>query len=142
MVSHQGLALLAAHKAPITFYVLRCLGRVNGTAPPLRTEWMSTMLATWLSFEGMLRPGQVERLIISDFCFPEDVELSEGVGLVITIRQAKIRRVWANQFTIVQNRTLVGWLKWWCSSGPALIFFNSAVANGEFYSRMCWRACS
>ena len=38
----------------------------------------------------MLRPGEVDRLRVRDFCFPEDVELAEGVGLVIEIHhQAK-----------------------------------------------------
>ena len=115
-------------RVPITFYVLRCflvacLGRVNRTSSPLRVEWMSTLLAAWLAFEGMLRPGEVERLIIKDFCFPEDVELSEGIGLVLNIRQAKTRRVWASQFVIIRSQVLVSWLKWWCEGQRPNSFF-------------------
>ena len=105
-------------RVPMTYYVLRCfliacLGRVRATRAPLRVEWMSVMLAAWLAFDGMLRPGEIERLIVKDFCFPEDVELSEGIGLILNIRHAKTRRVWANQFVIIRNQTLIRWLKWW-----------------------------
>ena len=71
------------------------------------------MVASWLAFIGMLRPGEVDQLRVGDFCFPEMPELAEGVGLVISIRQAKTRRVWAKQFVIVDSRELVEWCRWW-----------------------------
>ena len=52
---------------------------------------MSTTLVAWLAFEGMLMPGEIERLVINGFCFPEDAELSEAVGRVLNIRQAQTR---------------------------------------------------
>ena len=106
-------------RVPMTYYVLRCvlvtcLGRVCAVHGPSRLEWMSVMLALWVAFEGMLRPGEVDRLVCGDLCFPEHAELSEGVGLVINIRQAKTRRVWANQFVIIRCPRLIAWLQWWC----------------------------
>ena len=78
-----------------------------------KAEWFSTMLGVWLAFVGMLRPGEVDNLKLSDFCFPEAAELSENVGLVVNIRQAKTRRVWANQFILIHDTALVSWLRWW-----------------------------
>ena len=37
---------------------------------------------------------------LRDFSFPEAAELAEGVGLVVSVRQAKTKRVSANQFVI------------------------------------------
>ncbi|CAE7876069.1 ANK2, partial [Symbiodinium necroappetens] len=38
----------------------------------LRAEWWSVMIGSWLAFEGLLRPGEVDELKISDLCFPEE----------------------------------------------------------------------
>ena len=104
-------------RVPITYYVLRCLlvvclGRVSRTTGALCQEWCATFLGLWLAFDGMLRPGEVEGLRVKDFVFPEAAELVEGVGLVISIHQAKTRRVWANQFVIIRSRSLILWLRW------------------------------
>ena len=45
------------------------------------------MLATWLSFEASLRPGETEALTVGDLCFLENSELAEGVSLVVGIKR-------------------------------------------------------
>ena len=118
-------------RVPITYYVLRCvlvtclsIAASSAIGPP-RIQWLSVMLSTWLAFAGMLRPGEVDRLRIRDFCFPEDAELAEGVGLVIKIHQAKTRRVWASQFVIIRDDRLIHWLKWWCDGlHPKTLFLR------------------
>ncbi|CAE7853527.1 unnamed protein product, partial [Symbiodinium sp. KB8] len=105
-------------RIPMTWYVLQCLlvvclARGNAQRGQVREEWWGAMVAFWLAFIGMLRPGEVDQLRVGDFCFPEMPELAEGVGLVISIRQAKTRRVWAKQFVIVDSRELVEWCRWW-----------------------------
>ncbi|CAE7566198.1 unnamed protein product, partial [Symbiodinium microadriaticum] len=105
-------------RIPMTWYVLQCLlvvclARGNAQRGQVREEWWGAMVAFWLTFIGMLRPGEVDQLRVGDFCFPEMPELAEGVGLVISIRQAKTRRVWAKQFVIVDSRELVEWCRWW-----------------------------
>ena len=61
----------------------------------------------------MMRPGEIDALQVKDLHFPEAPELAEGVGLVISIKQAKTRRVWAQQFVIVEDESLIRWLQWW-----------------------------
>ena len=105
-------------RIPMTWYVLQCLlvvclARGNAQRGQVREEWWGAMVAFWLAFIGMLRPGEVDQLRVGDFCFPEMPELAEGVGLVISIRQTKTRRVWATQFVIVDSRELVEWCRWW-----------------------------
>ena len=65
-----------------------------------------------------MRPGEVEALCVRDLCFPEAPELSEGVGLVVSIKQAKTRRVWAHQFVIIYDLDLVALLRWWTADLP------------------------
>jgi len=62
-------------RVPITYYVLRCVVvtclSIAASSPACtRLQWFSVMLSTWLAFAGMLRPGEVDRLRIRDFCFP------------------------------------------------------------------------
>ncbi|CAE7734383.1 unnamed protein product [Symbiodinium sp. CCMP2592] len=73
----------------------------------------------------MLRPGEIDQLRVGDFCFPEAPELAEGVGLVVSIRQAKTRRVWAKQFVIIDSKELVAWCRWWTEGkGPKQRFLS------------------
>ncbi|CAE7443412.1 unnamed protein product [Symbiodinium sp. CCMP2592] len=117
-------------RVPMTHYVMQCvlvvcLAFANQSSGSAKAEWFSTMLGIWLAFAGMLRPGEVDNLKFSDFCFPEVAELCENVGLVVNIRQAKTRRVWANQFILIHDRALVSWLRWWAQDQkPSLRFLQ------------------
>ncbi|CAE7035325.1 unnamed protein product [Symbiodinium sp. CCMP2592] len=84
----------------------------------LRAEWWSVMIGCWLAFEGLLRPGEVDELKISDLCFPEADELGQGISLVVGIRSPKTKRVWARQFALVQEQSLIMWLRWWVTDRP------------------------
>ena len=110
-------------RIPMSHFVLECLlvtclGRGNSCSGAARFEWWSVMLAIWLSFEALLRPGETEALMIGDLCFPENSELAEGVSLVVGIKRPKTRRVWVQQFALVQSASLVAWLRWWVVGAP------------------------
>ena len=49
---------------------------------------------------------------VKDFCFLEAAELAESVGLVVSVRQAKTKRAWANQLVIIRSHSLICWLRW------------------------------
>ena len=105
-------------RVPITHYVLQCLlvallARGTRLWGRERQEVWAAMLGCWLAFAGLMRPGEVENLCVGDLVFPEAPELAEGVGLLVSIRQAKTRRVWAHQFVIVDSAELTSWLQWW-----------------------------
>ena len=110
-------------RIPITHYVLQCLlvtllARGFAEQGVRRVELWSTMLGCWLAFAGLLRPGEVENLCTRDLCFPEAPEMAEGIGLLVSIRQAKTRRVWAHQFVIIDSPEVVHWMRWWTADTP------------------------
>ena len=110
-------------RVPIAYHVLSavlllCLARGFSYHGRLRAEWWSVMIGSWLAFEGLLRPGEVDELKISDLCFPEADELGQGISLVIGIRSPKTKRVWARQFALIQGRPLICWLRWWVADRP------------------------
>ena len=105
-------------RIPITHYILQCLlvvmlARGFAHRGLRRLEWWSSMLGCWLAFTGLMRPGEVDGLQVRDLCFPEAPEMAEGIGLLVSIRQAKTRRVWAHQFVIIETPQVVEWLRWW-----------------------------
>ena len=110
-------------RTPMTLFVLECvllalLGRGNSLKGKDRLEWWSAMLATWISFEGLLRPGEADFLVAGDLLFPEDTEMAQGVSLIVGIRRAKTRRTWALQHALINNAQLVRWLRWWAADFP------------------------
>ena len=110
-------------RVPIAYHVLSavlllCLARGFSYHGRLRAEWWSVMIGCWLAFEGLLRPGEVDELKISDLCFPEAGELGQGISLVIGIRSPNTKRVWARQFALVQEPSLISWLRWWVADRP------------------------
>ena len=117
-------------RIPMTWYVLQCLlivclAKGSALRGHAREEWWGSLVAFWLAFIGMLRPGEIDQLRVGDFCFPEAPELAEGVGLVVSIRQAKTRRVWAKQFVIIDSKELVAWCRWWTAGkGPKQRFLS------------------
>ena len=78
----------------------------------LREIMWAAMLSVWLSFEGLLRPGETEQLLVRDLCFP-DQHGGGSEGLVVTIRKPKTRRLWHTQFVLIRDRALISWLRWW-----------------------------
>ena len=75
-----------------------------------REHYWASMLATWLSFEGLLRPGETSVLRVSDLCFPDGVAGEDSQqGLVITIKKPKTRRLWQTQFVLVKCPELIAW---------------------------------
>ena len=86
----------------------------------VREGYWGAMLATWLAFEALLRPGETEALRVEDLCFPSAMpgEDSEE-ALVITIRKPKTRRLWQTQFALVRCPELVKWLRWWVEEAPS-----------------------
>ena len=105
-------------RIPMTKYVMQCLlvvclARGHALAGKAKEEWWGAMLGFWLAFVGMMRPGEVDALRVRDLCFPEAPELAEGIGLVVSIKQAKTRRVWAKQFVVIDVPELVHWCTWW-----------------------------
>ena len=110
-------------RVPITHYVLQCLlvtllARGAGLEGRERQEVWASMLGCWLAFAGLMRPGEVEVLTVGDLVFPEAPEMAEGVGLLVSIKQAKTRRVWAHQFVIIESREVTAWLQWWTAHKP------------------------
>ena len=73
----------------------------------LREIMWAAMLSVWLSFEGLLRPGETEQLLVRDLCFP-DQHGGGSEGLVVTIR-----KLWHTQFVLIRDRALISWLRWW-----------------------------
>lgn len=84
-----------------------------------REGYWAAMLATWISFEGLLRPGETSVLRVSDLCFPDGVAgVDSQEGLVVTIRKPKTRRLWQTQFVLIKCPELIAWLLWWCEGVP------------------------
>ena len=76
-------------------------------------QW-AAMMAAWLSFEALLRPGETEALRVSDLVFPDGIPGEDSQeGLVVTIRKPKTRRLWQMQFVLVNDVALILWLRWW-----------------------------
>ena len=106
-------------RVPISRYALEgllltCLLKGKQSFGWLRRTWWATMLSSWLSFYGMLRPGEALRLQVRDLVFPDCIALGEpGLGLVVLIRSPKTRRIWASQSVLVKEAGLVRWLRWW-----------------------------
>ena len=91
---------------------LREVGRV-------RERFLAAMLASWICFEALLRPGEADNLLVGDVCLPDPgLPSDEAVGLVLSIRTPKTRRVWRNQCVIVKNPALILWLVWWMEGKP------------------------
>ncbi|CAE7196758.1 unnamed protein product [Symbiodinium sp. CCMP2592] len=85
-----------------------------------REQWWSAFIGTWLSFEGLLRPGEMDKLFVGDITFPEgDWPASEQVGMVLCLRTPKTKRVWRTQFVLLKDEQLIAWMRWWCSGRPA-----------------------
>ena len=93
-------------RIPMAHHVLRALlltalARGFSFRGALRAEFWSLFVGSWLAFSALLRPGEVDSLMVGDLCFPEGAELGEGVSLVVGIRSPKTRRVWKRQFALV-----------------------------------------
>ena len=64
---------------------------------------------------------------VKDFCFLEEAaELAEGVGLVVSVRQAKTKRAWANQLVHDYTQPLLRW------------FLEGRVSQDLFLGRRRW----
>ena len=105
-------------RTPISWFVLQCflvtcLARGNAAHHRARLEWWNTMLASWVCFEALLRPGEADQLVVGDLFFPEASEVAAGVALVICIRKPKTRHTWIKQFAMITNAALISWLEWW-----------------------------
>ena len=82
-------------------------------------RFLAAMLASWICFEALLRPGEADNLLVGDVCLPDPgLPSDEAVGLVLSIRTPKTRRVWRNQCVIVKNPALILWLVWWMEGKP------------------------
>ena len=72
------------------------------------------MLACWLCFEGLLRPGELCQLRVADIDLPMGGwEATENVGMILTIRKPKTRRIYHTQFVLIKNVSLIRWMSWW-----------------------------
>ena len=112
-------------KAILKALLVTLLASGNSLSGRGREHYWASMLATWLSFEGLLRPGETSVLRVSDLCFPDGVAGEDSQqGLVITIKKPKTRRLWQTQFVLVKCPELIAWLRWWCAgcSRDRLVF--------------------
>ena len=106
-------------RVPVTYAVLTALlvvlmSRSAREQARGREQWLCSMLASWLSFEALLRPGEAHNLHVEDILLPDSGVTSQGdEGLVITIRRPKTRRVWRAQFVLVKDEALIRWMRWW-----------------------------
>lgn len=106
-------------KAILKALLVVLLATGNSLCGRAREGYWAAMLATWLSFEGLLRPGETSELRISDLCFPDGVSGEDSQeGLVVTIRKPKTRRLWQTQFVLIKCPELIAWLIWWCAGAP------------------------
>ena len=84
-----------------------------------RELWMAAMLASWLPFEALLRPGEAHNLLVQDVLLPDAHLLSgDDEGLVLSLKSPKTRRVWRAQFVLVRNPALISWMRWWLEGKP------------------------
>ena len=74
----------------------------------LRRRRWSMSLASWLSFEGLLRPGKALNLQCRDIVFPSAELIGPDPNLVIVTRNPKTRRVWKTQFVARMLLSSVG----------------------------------
>ena len=84
--------------------LITSLARGNAESGRTREIWWSSMLACWLCFEGLLRPGELRQLRVAD------VDLPMGgweAGMILTIRKPKTRRICRT------NVSLMRWMSWW-----------------------------
>ncbi|CAE7246419.1 unnamed protein product [Symbiodinium sp. CCMP2592] len=108
-------------RIPMSRSVLRALlitllATGNSTEGFARECYWGAMLASWLSFEALLRPGETAALRILDLTFPDGcAEELEAGGLVITIRKPDS----------ATDLSLIRWLRWW-TAGPDGILFRVA----------------
>ncbi|CAE6958585.1 unnamed protein product, partial [Symbiodinium sp. CCMP2592] len=100
-------------------FLVVSLARGNAEVGRARERWWSAMLAAWLSFEGLLRPGELCQLRAGDIDLPLDSLTAADEGLILTIRQPKTRRVYHTQFVLVKEPRLVKWMVWWLDAVPS-----------------------
>ena len=111
-------------RVPISKYVLECLlvtlmARALGELGRDRERYLAAMLCSWVCFEALLRPGEAANLLVGDVCLPDPgLPSDEAVGLVLSLRSPKTRRVWRNQCVIVKSPALLRWLAWWVEGKP------------------------
>ncbi|CAE7489091.1 unnamed protein product [Symbiodinium natans] len=97
--------------------LLTCLSEGQKVTGWARRIWWATMLASWLAFWGLMRPGEVVNLRKKDLAFPEAVAMGEAaLGLVILIRKPKTRRTYRTQMVLVKEVAVVLWLSWWTAA--------------------------
>ena len=106
-------------RVPVTYTVLTALlvvlmSRSVRESGRGREQWLCSMLASWLCFEALLRPGEAHELRVEDILLPDvSVGLQGDEGMVISIRRPKTRRVWRSQFVLVKDEMLIRWTAWW-----------------------------
>ena len=94
--------------------LITSLARGNAESGRTREIWWSSMLACWLCFEGLLRPGELCQLRVADIDLPMDGwEATENVGMILTVRKPKTRRIYHTQFVLTKNVSLIRWMSWW-----------------------------
>ena len=105
----------------------RALGLRCGSESERELWWtFATMLA--VGFFGLLRPGELFRVVVADIGLPNSLSLA-GDFAVIRISQAKnARQMGRQQFATIRNWDTINWLSWivnclrnpkqklWCSS--------------------------
>ena len=97
--------------------LLTCLSEGQKVTGWARRIWWATMLASWLAFWGLMRPGEVVNLRKKDLAFPEAVAMGEAaLGLVILVRKPKTRRTYRTQMVLVKEVAVVLWLSWWTAA--------------------------
>ena len=94
--------------------LITSLARGNSESGRAREIWWSSMLACWICFEGLLRPGELCQLRVGDIDMPlGNWEDTENVGMILTIRKPKTRRIYRTQFVLIKNVSLIRWMSWW-----------------------------
>ena len=77
------------------------------------------MVGSFLSFEALLRPGELA-LRKEDVTLPAGESLeSDSPGMVIVIRHPKTRRIYKTQFILVKKPSIISWMRWWIAGHSA-----------------------
>ena len=80
----------------------------------LRAQIWGCVLALWLGFACLLRPGEILQLRVRDVSFSTASSSTLfDPGMVLVVRTPKTRRVCHKQFVLCSDVRLERWLRWW-----------------------------